>query len=126
MFNLLLSNCYDFHLITFQIAFLNVSQNCDFHESRIFVSFSGFLNTVVSLIWRPRWLSGKESTCNTGDTGSIHVGKIRWRRKCQLIPVFLPGKPQGQGSLVGYSPWDSKTVRHDLEIERQWFHYLQQ
>ena len=23
-------------------------------------------------------------------------------------PVFLPGKSQGQKSLVGYSPWDRK------------------
>ena len=31
-----------------------------------------------------------------------------WRRKCQLTPVFLPGKSHGQGSLVGYSPWGHK------------------
>ena len=24
---------------------------------------------------------------------------------CQATPVFLPGKPQGQRSLVGYNPW---------------------
>ena len=27
-----------------------------------------------------------------------------WRRKWQLTPVFLPGKPHGWRSLVGYSP----------------------
>ena len=37
------------------------------------------------------------------------VGKIPWRRifsegEQQPTPVFLPGKPQGQRSLVGYSP----------------------
>ena len=26
-----------------------------------------------------------------------------WRRKWQPTPVFLPGKSDGQGSLVGYS-----------------------
>ena len=31
-----------------------------------------------------------------------------WRRKCQLTPVFLPGKSHGQGSLVGCSPWGHK------------------
>ena len=31
-------------------------------------------------------------------------GKIPWRRKWQPTPVFLPGKSQGQRSLVGYSP----------------------
>ena len=33
------------------------------------------------------------------------IGKIPWRRKGQLAPVFLPGKSHGQRSLVGYSPW---------------------
>ena len=28
--------------------------------------------------------------------------------------VFLPGKPHGQGSLAGYSPWSGEAVRHDL------------
>ena len=39
---------------------------------------------------------------------------ISCRRKWQLTPVFLPGKCSGQRSLVGYSPWDCKRVRHDL------------
>ena len=30
------------------------------------------------------------------------VGKVPWRRKWQLTPVFLPGKSHGQQSLVGY------------------------
>jgi len=30
---------------------------------------------------------------------------MHWRRKWQLTPVFLPGKSQGQGSLVGCRPW---------------------
>ena len=36
------------------------------------------------------------------------VGKIPWRRKWQSTPVLLPGKPHGQRSLVGYSPWGRK------------------
>ena len=36
------------------------------------------------------------------------VGKIPWRRKWQLTPVFLPGKFHGQGSLADYSPWGHK------------------
>ena len=39
------------------------------------------------------------------------VRKIPWRRKWQLIPVFLPGESHGQRSLVGYSPW-SRRVGH--------------
>ena len=30
---------------------------------------------------------------------------IHWRRKWQPTPVFLPGEPQGQGSLVGCCLW---------------------
>ena len=36
------------------------------------------------------------------------VGKISWRRKWQPTPVLLPGKSDGQRSLVGYSPWGRK------------------
>ena len=35
----------------------------------------------------------------------LWVGKIPWRRKWQLTPVFLSGKFRGQRTLVGYSPW---------------------
>ena len=38
------------------------------------------------------------------------VGNIPWKRKWQPAPVFLPGKFQGQRSLVGYSPWDRKEL----------------
>ena len=47
------------------------------------------------------------------------VGKIPWGRKWQLTPVFLPGKSHGQKSLVGYSPWGRKRVRHDLVTKQQ-------
>ena len=30
---------------------------------------------------------------------------MQWRRKWQPTPVFLPGKSQGWGSLVGYHLW---------------------
>ena len=33
------------------------------------------------------------------------VWKIPWRRAWQPTPVFLPEKPHGQRSLVGYSAW---------------------
>ena len=36
------------------------------------------------------------------------VGKIRWTRKWQPTPVFLPREFHGQRSLVGYSPWGYK------------------
>ena len=40
------------------------------------------------------------------------VGKILWRRKWQLTPVFLPEKFHRQRSLVRYSPWESDTTEH--------------
>ena len=46
-------------------------------------------------------------------------GKIPWRRKWQPTAIFLPGEFHGQRSLVGYSPWDHKRVRHDLETKQQ-------
>ena len=36
------------------------------------------------------------------------VRKPPWRRAWQPPPVFLPGEPHGQWSLVGYSPWGRK------------------
>ena len=47
------------------------------------------------------------------------VRKIPWRRKWQPTPVFLPGKSHGQRSLVGYSPWGCKRVRHELATRQQ-------
>ena len=40
-------------------------------------------------------------------------------RKWQLTPVFLPGKPKGQRSLEGYSPWGCRRVGHDLPTKQQ-------
>ena len=57
----------------------------------------------------PKWLSGKESTCNAGDTGDVSLipGKIPWRRAWQPTPVFFLGESHRQRSLVGYSPFSS-------------------
>ena len=42
--------------------------------------------------------------------GSIPGRNISWRRKWQPTPISLPGKPHGQRSLVGYSPWGRKEL----------------
>ena len=64
----------------------------------------------------PKWLGGKESTCQSRRCERCglnpSVGKIPWRRKHQCTPVFLPGEFYGQRSLAGYSPWGHR-VRHD-------------
>ena len=42
------------------------------------------------------------------------LGKIRWRRKWQPTPVFLPGEAHGQRRLVGYiQSIGSQRVGHD-------------
>ena len=47
------------------------------------------------------------------------VRKFFWRRKWQPTPAFLPGKSHGQRSLVGYSLWVLKRVRHGLATKQQ-------
>ena len=59
------------------------------------------LKTIVIAIGLPRWLHGKEPTCqgkrHRGRGLDPWVGKIPWRRKWQPTPVFLPGKSLGRG-----------------------------
>ena len=58
----------------------------------------------------PWWISGKESACSAGDMGLIPgLGRSPGEGKWQPTPVFLPGKSQGQRSLVGCSPWGFKS-----------------
>ena len=56
----------------------------------------------------PGGAGGKESACQC-KRHKRHwfdpwVRKLPWRRKWKPTPVPLPGKFQGQRSLVGYSP----------------------
>ena len=67
--------------------------HCDVH---VWVGFPG--GSVV-----------KNLPANVGDAGLIPgSGRFLWRRKWQPASVFLPGKPHGQRSLVGYRPWGHK------------------
>ena len=54
----------------------------------------------VIQLYIQKWFSGKESTCNAGDAGSIP-----WRRKGQPAPIFLSGKSHG-----GASSWGDKEL----------------
>ena len=47
------------------------------------------------------------------------LGRSPWSRKWQPTLVFLPGTSHGQRSLVGYSPWGCKRVRHNLGTKQQ-------
>ena len=59
----------------------------------------------------PRWLDGKESACQCGDSGLIPgLERFPWRRKWQPTPVFLPGESHGERSLAGYSSWSGKSL----------------
>ena len=58
--------------------------------------------------------SGKEPACqyrrHKRHGFDPWVEKIPWRRARQPTPVFLPGKPNGQRSLVGYNLWGCKEL----------------
>ena len=57
----------------------------------------------------PRWLSGKESSCQFRRHS---VASLGWEepleRKWPPTPVFLLLKSHGQKNLVGYSLWGHK------------------
>ena len=75
------------------------------------------LNVCIRETRASPWLRGKESARQCGRHRKCRfdpwVGKIPWRRKWQPTPVFLPGKFHGQRSLVVYSLWGHKRLRHD-------------
>ena len=73
-----------------------------------------------TLAWKIPWT---EESDRLQSMGSLRVKTrlsnfslftfMRWRRKWQPTPVFLPGESQGQGSLVGCRLWgrtDSDTT----------------
>ena len=71
------------------------------------------------------WLGGKEFFCQCRrHVFNLWVGKIPWRRKWQLIPVFLSGKSHGQRRLLSYSPLGHKRVQHDLMTKKQQLIYI--
>ena len=64
------------------------------------------MQTVISRIGLPWWLSGKESACQCRRWGfNLWSRKISWRRKWQPTPVFLPREIHGQRSLADCSLW---------------------
>ena len=71
------------------------------------------------LLMLPRWLSGKESTCQCRRCrrcgSDPWVGKIPWRRKWQPTPVFSSGKSHGQRAAVH----GVASVGYDLVTKQQ-------
>ena len=57
----------------------------------------------------------KNPSANAGDAGDVGsippwLRKSLWRWEWKSTPVLLPGKPHGQRSLAGYSPWGCKEL----------------
>ena len=93
--------CRFFWLTFFSLAVCYNSYLCSFAQSSL---KNGF----------PRWLSGKESICQCNRCRrcgfNYLFGKILWKRRWQLTPVFLPGESHRQRSLAGYSLWGCKEL----------------
>ena len=82
--------------------------------------------------WKIPWM---EEPGGLQSMGSLRVGHdwatslslfpfMRWRRKWQPTPVFLPGESQGQGSLVGCRLWvaqsQTRLKRLSSSSSKQW------
>ena len=78
-----------------------------YHITEEFIFFLHVLKLAAShrLLGIPRWLRGKESSCQWRTCRRYgfdpRVGKIPWRKAWQPIPVFLPGE----------SPWTEEPGR---------------
>ena len=94
--------------------------------------FLGHLMHLSLFVCLPRAIpggtSGKESACQCRRCNRCWfdswVGKSTWSRKWKPTPVFLPGKPHGQRSLMGYILRGSKRVGHDwacIHHQEPWF-----
>ena len=67
----------------------------------------------------PWWLSGKESACNEGDPGLIPGSGRSPGEEMVTRCSLLPEKFHEQRSLVSYSPWGHKRLRHNLAAKQQ-------
>ena len=85
-----------------ELAVVSISASTEETESRPV--------TLAQRSWGlPRELIGKESACQGRRRGfNPWVWKIPWEREWQPTPVFLPGEPHGQRTLVGYRPCGHK------------------
>ena len=66
---------------------------------------------------------GKESACNAGDPGPILGLQDPLGTEMETHSSTLAWRVQGQKSLSGYSPWDSKEL--DTTVTNFHFHFRQ-
>ena len=85
-----------------------------------------------TLAWKIPWT---EEPGGLQSMGSLRVGHdwanslslftfMHWRRKWQPTPVFLPGKSQGQGSLVGCRLWGRTKLDTTEATQQQQYQIL--
>ena len=114
-FALVLSSAWTFYPRSWNSLlhrFLLTSLNYPHHIGLCFQPFKISYTGAAAQVWEPsQYFWWVPSACNAGDVGSIPgFGKIPWRSKWQLTPVFLPGKSHRQRSLAGYSLWGHKEL----------------
>ena len=108
-------NCWVNHLMILNEVFHCPSLSL-IHKPRAFhASLVGLLWRLKEIMWVECFPNDCVLLCNAGDhlqcwSWGPWVGKIPWRRKWQPAPIFLPGKSQGQRSLVDYSLWGHKEL----------------
>ena len=66
----------------------------------------------------PRWLTGKEIVCQSGDSGLI-PGSGRSPREGHGNPLQYSCLRNPMDSLAGYSPWGCKRIGQDSATQQQ-------
>ena len=85
-----------------------------FYSWKSCLKIHNYIDTLSNFLGLPRWLSGRESICQCRRLKfDSWVGKIPWRRKWQLTPIFLTGKIQWSEEPGGLQSMGSQRVRHD-------------
>ena len=84
-----------------------------------YLYFCIICSNLLSLSGLPRCLSGKESTCNAGDLGSIPgSGRSLWEGNGNPLQYSCLQNPKDR-SMAGYSPWARKGGGPDLATKQQ-------
>ena len=76
---------------------------------RVMTFLAGWVWNVSAVIWTSLVAQTLKNLPVMQETWVQSLGwENPWRREWQPTPVFLPGKPRGERSLAGYSPWDCR------------------